>query len=473
MDTPVNAPMNANERDVRAGELIAAIAHKIGSLSVEIADVVGHSQEVRAAIDDQNERLAEIGGATRDIVGANENIAEMARRTYEGADQARQDSVRSQDSIRHAIAEIDGLVSAVGESGEELSGLEGAMARVAKVTDEIRQVARQTNMLALNATIEAARAGEMGKGFAVVAGEVKSLARQTAEATARIDATLAALTQQVHRLTERMAVSADRAAEVSRTATGIGGAVETVGQAVTMVCDNAAAIAKATQDIAERCSAFRDSVEALNADSQRSTLALDNAADNLERTLSGAEEIVMLTATSNYPTEDTPFVEKAMETAAAIERRFEAALAAGEITIEDLFDKTLVPISGTNPQQYMTRYIPFLDKAITPIHDPVLNFDKRMVFCAPTDHNKMIPCHNPPFRHPQGADPLWNAAHCRNRRIYPDKTAAAVSVSTAPFLLQTYRRDMGGGVFALMKDASAPIRVRGRLWGGLRVCYTA
>jgi len=29
------------------------------------------------------------------------------------------------------------------------------------------------------------------------------------------------------------------------------------------------------------------------------------------------------------------------------------------------------------------------------------------------------------------------------------------------------------GDHALMKDASAPIRVRGRLWGGLRVCSVA
>ena len=35
--------------------------------------------------------------------------------------------------------------------------------------------------------------------------------------------------------------------------------------------------------------------------------------------------------------------------------------------------------------------------------------------------------------------------------------------------MQTYRRDMGGGVFVLMKDLSAPIVVHGRHWGGLRI----
>jgi methyl-accepting chemotaxis protein len=38
-------------------------------------------------------------------------------------------------------------------------------------------------------------------------------------------------------------------------------------------------------------------------------------------------------------------------------------------------------------------------------------------------------------------------------------------------LMQAYRRDMGGGVFAIMKDVSAPIMVRGRHWGGLRIGY--
>ncbi|WP_020086559.1 methyl-accepting chemotaxis protein [Hyphomicrobium zavarzinii] len=69
-----------------------------------------------------------------------------------------------------------------------MSGLATSTERIGQVVSLINTIASQTNLLALNATIEAARAGEAGKGFAVVASEVKTLASQTAKATAEIAA---------------------------------------------------------------------------------------------------------------------------------------------------------------------------------------------------------------------------------------------------------------------------------------------
>ena len=68
--------------------------------------------------------------------------------------------------------------------------------KIGQIVKMISDIAAQTNLLALNATIEAARAGDAGKGFAVVAGEVKSLATQTARATAEITAQIDAVQQQ-------------------------------------------------------------------------------------------------------------------------------------------------------------------------------------------------------------------------------------------------------------------------------------
>jgi putative methionine-R-sulfoxide reductase with GAF domain len=68
----------------------------------------------------------------------------------------------------------------------EIESLGQSSAAIGNVVKVITSIAAQTNLLALNATIEAARAGDVGKGFAVVAGEVKDLARETAEATQKV-----------------------------------------------------------------------------------------------------------------------------------------------------------------------------------------------------------------------------------------------------------------------------------------------
>jgi methyl-accepting chemotaxis protein len=118
-----------------------------------------------------------------------------------------------------------------------------------------------------------------------------------------------------------------------------------------------------------------------------------------------------------------------------------------------------------------TRFVALTDRLLPPVQERLLGLDPCVVFCAAVDRNGYLPTHNRKFSHPQGPDPVWNAAHCRNRRMFNDRTGLAAGRNTRPHLLQTYRRDMGGGNFVLMKDASAPITVRGRHWGGLRLAY--
>jgi methyl-accepting chemotaxis protein len=93
------------------------------------------------------------------------------------------------------------------------------------------------------------------------------------------------------------------------------------------------------------------------------------------------------------------------------------------------------------------------------------------VFCVAWARGGYLPTHNPNYRQPQGPDPVWNNANCRNRRLFNDRAVSKVAANTKPFLLQTYRRDMGGGNFVLMKDLSSPIFVGGRHWGAFRMGF--
>ena len=169
---------------------------------------------------------------------------------------------------------------------------------------------------------------------------------------------------------------------------------------------------------------------------------------------------------------DQPLIERLSATARAVGAAFERAISEGKLTMEQLFDTDYQPVEGSNPPQHTTRYNDVLDKILPPLQEPVLDVDERVAFCASVDMNGYLPTHNLKYSKPQKPDdPVWNAANCRNRRIFTDRTGQAAGANTKPFLIQSYLRDMGGGAFVLMKDMTVPIMVRGRQWGNQRMGY--
>jgi len=159
--------------------------------------------------------------------------------------------------------------------------------------------------------------------------------------------------------------------------------------------------------------------------------------------------------------------------AAEISRRFEKAVEDGTLSMDDLFDENYQPITGSNPPQFMTRFVNLTDRILPDLLEGALTISDQVVFSAAVDRNGFLPTHNRKFSEPQGADPLWNDAHCRNRRIFNDKTGIGAAKNTTPLLIQSYKRKMNEREFVLMIDASAPIMVRGRHWGGLRLAFKA
>ncbi|MGK7956123.1 MAG: methyl-accepting chemotaxis protein [Crocosphaera sp.] len=151
----------------------------IRSLSQEAFE---QAQDISAALD----KLQAMNDSIR-AVAANAELAEatvqQATETVEQGEDAMNRTVDGIMAIRQTVAETAKKVKRLGESSQKIS----------KVVNLISSFADQTNLLALNASIEAAHAGEEGRGFAVVADEVRSLARQSAAATAEIEALVAGI----------------------------------------------------------------------------------------------------------------------------------------------------------------------------------------------------------------------------------------------------------------------------------------
>jgi methyl-accepting chemotaxis protein len=170
--------------------------------------------------------------------------------------------------------------------------------------------------------------------------------------------------------------------------------------------------------------------------------------------------------------ENTEFIERAIDAANRIARGFEDAVTQGHITQDELFDNNYVPIPDTNPQQYSTRFLEFCEQVLPDIQEPLLAGDKRMVFCAAVDRNGYLPVHNIIYSAPQRpGDVLWNTQHCRNRRMFDDRAGLSAGRVVRPYIIQNYPRDMGDRI-VMMSEIGAPIRVFGKQWGGLRTAYT-
>ena len=170
--------------------------------------------------------------------------------------------------------------------------------------------------------------------------------------------------------------------------------------------------------------------------------------------------------------ENREIISRAVDVANEISRLFEALVARGKLTQEDLFDNDYVPIERTDPIQHRTRFLSAFEDVLPPIQEPLLASDPRMIFCAAVDRNGYLPVHNRMYSHPQrpGAQ-AWNTANSRNRRIFDDRAGLAAGRNVRPYIIQVYPREMGNGITIMMREIDAPIRVFGKHWGGFRSAY--
>ncbi len=450
--------------------LVVDLARRVGGLGVEIADIAGNIDEVSKRIGQQSHGFKELHQVTQDLVRANRDIDEAARESQTAAGAAGIEVGHSRESVDATAGHIAALTGTVGRLAQRLGSFGAVLDQVGTVSAAIESVARQTNLLALNATIEAARAGAAGKGFAVVAAEVKKLAEESRKAAAQIGATVGDLGAQIEKLIADGHEASEHATEASQGAERMQTATRAMHDSFATVEREIQAIAQASASNRERYDAVLASLTDLANGVQLSAANLKRADERTQSLLDASESLIAFVAGSDIETDDSPLIRTAVETAGRIAAEFEAAIARGEISVEQLFDTKYREVPGSDPKQYLTDFTAFTDRLLPPIQDPVQKSHPRIVYAVAWTVGGYLPTHNPNYSHPQGGDPVWNAANCRNRRLFDDRVVRKAAANTdKPFLLQTYRRDMGGGKFAMMKDLSSPIRVRGRHWGSFRM----
>ena len=219
---------------IRSNDEIAALGNGINVFMEKLQNIFGmivsNSQkmeevvnEVQENVKTSNNSVSDLSALTEELTATMEQMAENATRINSNADSVRvevnviadrtneindytkkmkehadgmENTARS--NMNSTSVKVSEILTVLNKAIEESESVK----QVNSLTDDILNIASETNLLALNASIEAARAGEAGRGFAVVATQISNLATASQEAANRIQEINSVVTQAVNNLAE-------------------------------------------------------------------------------------------------------------------------------------------------------------------------------------------------------------------------------------------------------------------------------
>lgn len=185
MDRVVKDVLSSVQTSNGSASDLSSLTEELSATMQEVANSAGvinqNTEAVRAEVEDMAERSREI----------NEYSKEMK-------EHANNMEVTAKSNMEQTNAKVDQILESLNQAIAESQSVD----QVNSLTDDIMNIASQTNLLSLNASIEAARAGEAGKGFAVVAGEIGSLAENSRQTAGNIQAINSVVVNAVHNLAD-------------------------------------------------------------------------------------------------------------------------------------------------------------------------------------------------------------------------------------------------------------------------------
>lgn len=250
---------NADENGRRSAEQVHSIGEKLETMSQAVTSMTERLRQVADSAETMQTGMQTVASAIEEM---NASLSEVAG-----------SSAQASRIAGVAKSEVD-------KSRQTTDALGANAVQIGKVVELIQGIAAQTNLLALNATIEAASAGEAGKGFAVVAGEVKELAKQTAQATDEIRQRVLSIQQGTGEAVDSIARIAKVVDDVESLSSSIAAAVEEQTATTNEIGRNVVSVADIVSRVGDRVHDVAANTETVIAEVRSTVGAVQGIAEN-------------------------------------------------------------------------------------------------------------------------------------------------------------------------------------------------
>lgn len=321
---------NAKNVAGETSEISRSLTDSVSAVNNAVDSTRNKVNEIKSALDIQGKSQKETASAVETLTQFMNSMGmqieeqnQLIQSTARGIGDVIQGILSVGDGVSSAADFSNGLSGITSTSSSDMKKLVGEMEKVRDSSKEILGVvttldtfAQQTNLLAMNASIEAAHAGETGKGFAVIAREIKDLASQTSQWSARIGEIVEGVIGQIQNSVDLCTKVNKSLSQINvdsqESAKKVGAAAQSVldqqqaGETIARESEDLARLAKKMQDALKEQSKFTENVRRNMEALFNASNAVDNATMEIFKEAKFlAEESSNLTTLANRTNESS------------------------------------------------------------------------------------------------------------------------------------------------------------------------